>query len=124
MKHITFFTKLVSIVLLVCMLQPLSACKSRPSQTPQDGETQDDLYERPVYEDLSSVTVPAYQGPGAASCTVQANGSGQASIVELDFTKQTGTYMLSPTKVTVSSQSWAVSYSTLFVRKTSSPSTR
>ena len=101
MKHTPFFAKLIALCLLACLLLSLAACKT-PDSDPVEEQTEqveEIPYERPVYEDLSMTTVPAYKSTGSKTCTVQANGSGQASQVVLDFTGQTGTYMLSPTKV-------------------------
>ncbi len=98
MKHSAVLTRLVSASLLACMLLSLAACSDKDSDS-TESQTPEIPYERPVYEDLSMTTVPAHKGSTAKSCTVQANGSGQGSQVVLDFTKQTGTYMISPTKV-------------------------
>ena len=101
MKYYPFFAKLISIVLLAGVLLSLSACKTPPVE-PDEETNEEAPYERPEYEDLSLTTVPVYKGPGVKSYTVQATGAGQANQAVLDFTQQTGTYMISPTKITFS----------------------
>lgn len=105
MKHSAVLTRLVSASLLACMLLSLASCKTPSSDQNSDStesQTPETPYERPVYEDLSMTTVPEREGSSAKSYTVQAKGSGQGSQIVLDFTKETGVYMISPTKVNFS----------------------
>lgn len=67
-------------------------------------ETTDVVVEKPpreVYEDLSSL-VPAYTDPDEKTVTVTSDGKGESSRIRLDFTRHSGEYVISSTKVAAS----------------------